>query len=169
MAAFRFEFLYFNIKDCWMRAYHFAKKITELVRAHYLAVNPFKTFPDPYKHYMFGIFIRDVKKGTPGEFLRWDMHVAPIIRLEDSELYILDPLLSEGPMKKGEVHAELGNTANKKEHPTDGRVIASELTGYVTCEPETYDILHDCFEPSNNPTDPDIVDIPWETQETLDL
>ena len=118
---------------------------------------------------MFGIFIRDVAKGNPGEFLRWDMHVAPIIRLEDSELYILDPLLSHEPMKMDAVHADLGNPNNRKQHPTDGRIIASELTGFVTCEPETYDLLHDCFEPVNNPTDPDIVDVDWETEDALNL
>ena len=118
---------------------------------------------------MFGIFIRDVQKGTPGEFLRWDMHVAPIIKLQDSELYILDPMVSKVPMKKADFHAEIGNPENKKTHPTDGRVIASELTGYVTCKPETFDVLHDCFEPANNPTDPGIVNIPWETNEVLNL
>ena len=58
---------------------------------------------------------------------------------------------------------------DRKQHPTDGRIIASELTGFVTCEPETYDLLHDCFEPVNNPTDPDIVDVAWETEEALNL
>ena len=158
--------LYAFFKDCWTRAYYFAKKITELVREHFKKIDPAKKFADPYKHYMFGTFIRDVQKGTPGEFVRWDMHVAPIIKLQDSELYILDPMIRNVPMKKADFHAEIGNPENKKPHPTDGTVIASELTGYVTCKPETYDVLHDCFEPANNPTDPDIVK---ETNEVLNL
>ena len=118
---------------------------------------------------MFGIFVRDVQKGTPEEFVRWNMHVAPIIKLQDSELYILDPMMKEVPMKKVAYHAEIGNPENKKTDPTDGKVYVSKLTGYITCKPETFDILHDCFEPANNPTDPDIVDIPWETKEVLNL
>merc|ERR1719436_243186 len=78
-------------------------------------------------------------------------------------------MVSKVPMKKADFHAEIGNPENKKTHPTDGRVIASELTGYVTCKPETFDVLHDCFEPANNPTDPGIVNIPWETNEVLNL
>ena len=149
----------FYIKDCWNRAYYFARKITDLVRAK----NPSKTFSEPYKHYMFGSFIRKIKKGKPGEFVRWTMHVAPIIRLKDSELYILDPLLSDGPMKKDEYHAEIGNANHMS--------IRSRLTGYVTCVPETYANNYDCFEPKNNANDPNIEDddLTFDTKAALDL
>ena len=94
------------------------------------------------------------------------MHVAPIIRLKDSELYILDPLVSEGPMKKDEYHAEIGN-ANHPSNP----LIRSRLDGYVTCVPETYDHNHDCFEPKNNANDPKIQDdnLSSDTKKALDL
>ena len=133
----------FYIKHCWNRAYYFARKITDLVRAK----NPSKTFPKPYKHYMFGSFIRTVKKGKPGEFVRWTKHVAPIIRLKDTELYILDPLLSDGSMKKDEFHAEIVNANHMS--------IRSRLDGYVTCVPDTY---ANCFEPKNKANDPNIED-----------
>ena len=146
--------------DCWTRAYHFARKITELVREHYQKEDPSKTFADPYIHYMYGTFIYKVEKGDPGETVRWKFHVAPIIKLKDSELYLLDPLISEGPMKKNEYHAKIGNPENQQQHPIHNTLIRSELTGYVTCKPETYDFEHDCFEPANNvdpyPDDPDI-------------
>ena len=119
---------------------------------------------------MFGIFVRKVKKGNAEEFVRWKMHVAPIIRLKDSELYILDPLLSEGPMKKNEYHAEIGNPENEMENPINHVIIKSHLDGYVTCTPETYDIEHDCFEPANNADDPEINDattIPIDTNAAL--
>ena len=160
----------FSLKDCWNRAYHFARKITELVSEHHKQINPSKTFPEPFKHYMFGEFVRKVKKGNFEEFVRWKMHVAPIIRLKDSELYILDPLVSEGPMKKNEFHAEIGNPENEQENPINHDIIKSHLDGYVTCTPETYDIDHDCFEPANNADDPDIndaTDIPIDTNTAL--
>ena len=99
---------------------------------------------------MFGVFVRNVNKRNAEDFVRWKMHVAPIIRLKDSELYILDPLLSDGPMKKDEYHAEIGNANHMS--------IRSRLTGYVSCVPETYANNYDCFEPKNNANDPNIED-----------
>ena len=73
--------------------------------------------------------------------------------LDDAQLYILDPVMSNRPMKKNEYHSELKGTAN------------SDLTGFVTCEPETYDNRHDCFDPKNNPS----TDIEGETRTLLTL
>ena len=120
---------------------------------------------------MFGQFIRREQNGFERDVLRWGFHVAPIIRLADLSLYILDPLLSEGPMTKEDAHLEIGNPNNNGYHPDYGHFLSSYLTGYVTCKPETYDHDDDCFEPDNTPSKPDYEHdvIIFDTDSVLDL
>ena len=117
---------------------------------------------------MFGALIIDVENGTPGEKLAWAYHVAPIIRLRDQQLYVMDPLISDRPVTKATAHAELGNPDMDYEDPSGtGITISGQITGYVTCKPETYDRYYDCFDPRNNPNDEDLKI--EETKEMLDM
>lgn len=116
---------------CFARAQHFGKKIVELVRRQ----NNNAIFNDPFKHYMFGSLVSHVKEmGKKIREVTWDNHVAPIGKLRDNALYILDPLVSNRPMKRDEYHSALESTGSK-------------IKGYVTCQPDTYGHEDDCFNP----------------------
>ena len=119
---------------CYNRAYHFSNKITEIVRKQWIVSGSNPTFDFPFKHFMFGSFERTFD----GQAITWAYHVAPIIKLNDGELYILDPVLSDKPMKKDAYHSEMAGGSSK-------------LNGYVTCQPDTYDEKDDCFDSQNNP------------------
>ena len=119
---------------CYNRAHHFSLKITEIVREQWIVFGSDPTFDYPFKHFMFGTFVRKFD----GQTITWNYHVAPIIKLNDGELYILDPVVSDKPMKKDAYHSEIGGESSK-------------LNGYVTCQPDTYDEKDDCFDSKNNP------------------
>ena len=112
---------------------------------------PSKNFDYPFKHFLFGTFVRTVDAGTT----LWRYHVAPIIKLGDGGLYILDPVVHDEPMKKDAYHAEMENDANNGVNPETGEEITSKLNGYVTCKPYTYEETDDCFnsEPDDLKTD----------------
>ena len=71
--------------------------------------------------------------------ITWGQHVAPIVKLKDNELYILDPLISNTPMKLDDYHLALESTGSK-------------ISGYVTCQPDTYVQFDDCFNPDKEST-----------------
>lgn len=127
------------VTGCFNRAHHFSLKITEMLRDE--RGSPTKHFEYPFKHFLFGTFVRTVDAGTT----IWRYHVAPIIKLGDGELYILDPVVHDEPMKKDVYHSELENDANNGVNPETGEQITSKLTGYVTCKPHTYEETDDCF------------------------
>ena len=59
-------------------------------------------------------------------------HVAPALKIsEKAALYILDPSISSIPLTKSEYH----------------EIFRGMITGYVTCESDTYDHQDDCFNP----------------------
>ena len=123
--------IFIIFSGCFARAQHFGKKIVELVRRQ----NNNAIFNDPYKHYMFGSLVSHVKEmGKKIREVTWDNHVAPIVKLRDNALYILDPLVSNRPMKRDEYHSALESTGSK-------------IKGYVTCQPDTYGHEDDCFNP----------------------
>ena len=73
-------------------------------------------------------------------WVRWSYHVAPIVKLNDHKLYVLDPALSPHPIEKEMWHQLCTNGR----YPGD---LQSRLTGYVTCEHDTYAPHQDCFNP----------------------
>ena len=103
--------------------------------------HPSKHFDYPFKHFVFGIFVRTIDALTKV----WRYHVAPIIKIEDGELYILDPVVHDEPMKKDAYHAELESDANKGVDPETGQEETSKLNGFATCKPYTYEETDDCF------------------------
>ena len=118
---------------CYNRARHFATKVVEILRLKKKG----SEFNDPFTLFVYGNFVYLVKKGSPGEKLTWTYHVTPIIKLKDGELYVLDPLISHRPIKKADYFNLLKSTEG------------SQITGYVTCKPGTYDgSATDCFNPT---------------------
>ena len=66
-------------------------------------------------------------------FVKWGFHVVPILKLSGNEnSYLLDPSISSNPLTKSEYHHIFGNM----------------ISGYVTCESNTYNIEDDCFNPA---------------------
>ena len=123
--------IFIIVSGCYARAQHFGKKLVELIRNQ----NNNAIFNDPYKHFMFGSLVSHVKEmGKKIREVNWDNHIAPIVKLKDNALYILDPLVSNRPMKRDEYHSALESTGSK-------------ITGYVTCQPDTYGHEDDCFNP----------------------
>ena len=76
--------------------------------------------------------------------VNWNWHVAPIVKLRDNELYILDPLMGSKPLKKDDYHLML-SVGIINAQGTGGT--QGTITGYVTCRPDTYDNNDDCFNP----------------------
>ena len=74
---------------------------------------------------------KNVEKGK--DHVNWKYHVAPAVKISGKEeLYILDLSISAYPMRKSKYHA----------------IFKKKLTGYVTCDSETYDAEDDCFAPT---------------------
>ena len=94
---------------------------------------PAKKFDPPKKHFIFGKLHYETKNARNGKDVSWDFHVAPALKIsEKNELYILDPSISPIPLTKSEYHEK----------------IRGVITGYVTCDSDTYDQLDDCFNPT---------------------
>ena len=124
------------VSGCYYRAQQFGQKIVELIHRQ----NNNANFNDPYKHFIFGNLVHNVKEmGKKVKQITWAQHVVPIVKLNDNQLYILDPLISNTPMKRDDYHLALKSTG-------------SEITGYVTCQPDTYDQFDDCFNPEKEST-----------------
>ena len=64
--------------------------------------------------------------------VKWGFHVVPILKISGNEnSYLLDPSISSNPLTKSEYHNMFGNM----------------ISGYVTCESNTYNKGDDCFAP----------------------
>ena len=129
----------FSLTGCFTRAHHFSLKLTEILRKEHGSGS--KNFDYPFKHFLFGIFARTVDAGTT----IWRYHVAPIVKLGDGELHILDPVVHHEPMKKEDYHSELGSELNKAVDAETGTEVTSKVDGFVTCNPDTYEETDDCF------------------------
>ena len=96
---------------------------------------------------MFGFFVQEFNDKQQ----IWGRHDAPIIRLVDGDLYVLDPVIKNEPMKKVEYHAELVNSPftyiDEDTIPTTTK--RSRLDGYVTCKTNTYNWHANCFHPAS--------------------
>ena len=122
-----------------MRAEVYSKRIVKRLKE----IFPKKTFFLPKKHFVFGRLAAE-SNSTLNGIVRWRYHVAPIVRLKDGKLYILDPALSADPIEKEKWY---------------GLMLAqpeSDITGYVTCEHATYHIWKSCFHPMQ--VDPDYLE-----------
>ena len=86
------------------------------------------------KHFAFGD-LRATSPSIPGGIVYWNFHVAPMVRLNDNRLYILDPALCANPIEKEEWYKLMMLTHE------------ASITGFVTCEPNTYDEESSCFNP----------------------
>ena len=114
-------YLYFFTSGCYTRAELFSKRIVELLKKMF----PEKTFDPPRKHFVFGtLWVRS--NNTLTGTLSWKYHVAPIVRLYNKKLYILDPALSADAIEKEKWYGlmEAAPEAN--------------ITGYVTCASASY-------------------------------
>ena len=122
-----------------MRAEVFSKRIVKRLKQ----IFPEKEFFLPKKHFAFGKLIAknnntiDNGCSTMGGAVVWSYHVAPIVRLNDGKLYILDPALSGDAIEKEKWYGLMS------ENPE------SKITGYVTCEHGTYFQHSLCFEPAS--------------------
>ena len=100
---------------------------------------PSKVFALPKKHFAFGNLDANSTSYYPGNTVPWVWHVAPIVRLNDSKLYVLDPALSSDAVEKEEWYKLMMATPE------------SEISGFVTCEPYTYLTTSSCFKPKQLP------------------
>ena len=123
-----FNYSYFP--GCYCRAQLFGMKIADLIRQE----NKIPHLNEPFKHFMYGSFFHLLEEENKVREVQWKFHVAPIVKLRDNELYVLDPLMYPEPVKKDEYHSKLIGTKG-------------DMSGYVTCQPDTYDNAADCFNP----------------------
>ena len=87
----------------------------------------------PHKHFVFGNL--RVDSGGGNGIASWRYHVAPIIRLRDGKLYVLDPALSANPIEKESWYKMMTELPG------------STITGYVTCKSHTYYPSNICLSP----------------------
>ena len=122
-----------------MRAEVYSKRIVKRLNI----IFPEKKFFLPKKHFVFGKLAAR-SESTEDGIVEWRYHVAPIVRLNDGKLYILDPALSADPIEKETWYGLM------IAHPE------SDITGYVTCEHATYHIGKSCCHPAQ--VDPDYLE-----------
>ena len=104
-------------------------------------------FERPYLHFAWGWLVFDTDN-VPSSYAYknqavWNHHVAPIIRINDMILYVLDPGISAVPLLKNQWHDIMTRSMDKQSgiHPY--------ITGYVTCRTDAYYLAHsDCINPS---------------------
>lgn len=124
----------FPDSGCWVRAELYSDLIMKFVHEKY----PDKKFNNAKKHFAFGT-LRAQSDNIPQGTVSWGYHVAPMIRLNDDKLYILDPALSPDAIEK-EGWYKLMMTKPE-----------ARITGFVTCEPNAYDAFSRCFNPVKYP------------------
>ena len=94
---------------------------------------------------MFGLMHYVTTNARNGIDVVWENHVVPALRISEnslsSELYLLDPSISEIPLTKSAYHEEFSKN------------LTHRITGYVTCEYGTYNLNYDCFNPEKVPDD----------------
>ena len=94
---------------------------------------PTKKFDPPKKHFIFGDLHYETKNAINGKDVSWGFHVAPALKISGkNELYILDPSIRPIPLTKSEYHEKFRGA----------------ITGYVTCDSDTYNHQDDCFNPT---------------------
>ena len=118
------------IAGCYMRAEVFSKKIIKRLKK----IFPNTKFDLPKKHFVFGGLSAKSNSTLDGK-VRWRYHVAPIVRLNDGMLYILDPALSANAIGKDSWYRLMDSLPG------------SRITGYVTCDSATYGSASYCFHP----------------------
>ena len=101
---------------------------------------PNKSFEPPKKHFAFGELRAKSINTAPEDngLVQWDWHVAPIIRLNDGNLYVLDPALGANALTKEEWYDKMTQTDN------------AYISGFVTCNANTYNLHNSCFDPVKN-------------------
>ena len=113
---------------CQHRAHLFSKYLTKHLKKKF----PRKKFDLPKKHFIFGDLAYETDNVRRGNVVSWGFHVVPILKLSANEnLYILDPSISPDPLTKSEYHY----------------IFRGRISGYVTCDSNTYNIGDDCFAP----------------------
>ena len=117
---------------CQQRAYLFAKYLTEYLKEMY----PGKKFDPPKKHFIFGRLIFETENAENGRDVEWQFHVTPAVKIRSLKpLLILDPSISPVPLTKQKYHQMFRDQGI--------------LSGYVTCEADTYGWLDSCINPNN--------------------
>ena len=118
------------VLGCQLRAHLFGKYLIEYLTEKY----PEKNFDLPKKHFIFGHLFFETENARNGRDVEWQFHVAPAVKIRSLKpLLILDPSISPIPLTKAKFHQMFRDT---------GR-----LTGYVTCEANTYGMGDSCFRP----------------------
>ena len=93
---------------------------------------PKKRFAAPKKHFAFGN-LRAKSSSKPGGIVRWIWHVAPMVRLNNGKLYIMDPALNGDAVEKDVWYKLMLSEPD------------ANITGFVTCDSETYKEFSSCF------------------------
>ena len=127
---------------CAERSHLFSQSIVRVLRRETLKGKQFegKQFARPFKHIAFGTLVAQTPNALKGQIM-WRSHIAPIIKLQDDQFYILDPALSADPIAKNKWYDMLVTNPNAYK-------VNSQMTGFVTCWPNTYTADNECFDPS---------------------
>ena len=117
-----------------------AELYTDLILQYLHRKYPEKIFRPPKKHFVFGDLRANSTSADPrmNGFVFWWFHVAPIVRLNDGKLYVLDPILDANPVEKKEWYSLMTQTDE------------ANISGFVTCDSNTYHYYDSCFNPSKN-------------------
>jgi len=113
---------------CWYRAEIYVTLIVDFMTAKF----PGKKFATPKKHFAFGDLAAK-SSSIRGGIVRWGWHVAPLIRLNDGKLYVMDPALNGDAVHKEGWYKLMMSEPDAK------------ITGFVTCDTETYKTENSCF------------------------
>ena len=101
---------------------------------------PDHSFEAPKKHFAFGDLSTKSINAPPlaDGWVDWRFHVAPIVRLNDGNLYVLDPALGGNAIPKEEWYALMTQKPS------------NFISGFVTCDTNTYREFNSCFKPKKN-------------------
>jgi len=144
---------------CWIRAELYSTLILKFLDEKY----PNQSFEAPKKHFAFGDLWTKSKNAAPGaeEWIGWNYHVAPIVRLNDGKLYVFDPALGGNALPKEEWYTVMTQKPS------------SNISGFVSCEANTYSPSSSCFHPMKH-TDEEIkcdneyyLNLEWDRQIVL--
>ena len=99
---------------------------------------PNHSFEAPKKHFAFGdLWTKSINTAPYLDgWVDWGWHVAPIVRLNDGNLYVFDPALGGNAIPKQEWYALMTQKAS------------SHISGFVTCDANTYRLESSCFHPT---------------------
>ena len=128
--------MYYFFIGCWVRAELYSSLIVKFLSEKY----PYLSFEAPKKHFAFGELRTKSNNARPGKdgVVGWGYHVAPIVRLNDEKLYVFDPALSDDAIPKEEWYALMTQKPS------------SFVSGFVTCDANTYREFNSCFKPKKN-------------------